>query len=93
MSSPHPKARVISLSKVLEDAVVTAGETATFQCELSFEGIAVEWFLGGTKLESSNRVSYFTSLNSAHMLTKGQRNHSLLLLLLLTIPSFFRASV
>ena len=66
MSSPHPKARVISLSKVLEDAVVTAGETATFQCELSFEGIAVEWFLGATKLESSDRVSYFTSLNSTH---------------------------
>ena len=61
-----PQARVISLSKVLEDALVTAGETATFQCELSFEGIAVEWFLGGTKLESSDRVSYFTSLNSTH---------------------------
>jgi len=58
MSSPDPKARVIGLAKSLKDVVVTAGETATFECELSFEGIAVEWFLGTTKLASSDRVSY-----------------------------------
>lgn len=57
MSSPQSKARVISLARPLQDATVTAGETATFECELSYEGIAVEWFLGGTKLEPSDRVS------------------------------------
>lgn len=36
--------------------MVTAGETATFECELSYEGIAVEWFLGGQQLEASDRV-------------------------------------
>lgn len=57
MSSPQSKARVIGLSRPLKDVTVTAGETATFECELSYEGIAVEWFLGGTKLEPSDRVS------------------------------------
>lgn len=57
MSSPQSKARVISLTRPLKDVTVTAGETATFECELSYEGIAVEWFLGGTKLEPSDRVS------------------------------------
>lgn len=57
MSSPQSKARVIGLMRPLKDVTVTAGETATFECELSYEGIAVEWFLGGTKLEPSDRVS------------------------------------
>lgn len=57
MSSPQSKARVISLVRPLKDVTVTAGETATFECELSYEGITVEWFLGGTKLEPSDRVS------------------------------------
>lgn len=57
MSSPQSKARVIGLMRPLTDVTVTAGETATFECELSYEGIAVEWFLGGTKLEPSDRVS------------------------------------
>uniref|UniRef100_A0A4W6E3Q2 Uncharacterized protein n=1 Tax=Lates calcarifer TaxID=8187 RepID=A0A4W6E3Q2_LATCA len=55
MSSPQSKARVIGLMRPLKDVTVTAGETATFECELSYEGIAVEWFLGGTKLEPSDR--------------------------------------
>lgn len=57
MSSPQSKDRVISLMKPLKDLTVTAGETATFECELSYEGIAVEWFLVGSKLEASDRVS------------------------------------
>lgn len=57
MSSPQSKARVIGLMRPLKDVTVTAGETATFDCELSYEGISVEWFLGGTKLEPSDRVS------------------------------------
>lgn len=57
MSSPKSKARVVGLVRPLKDVTVTAGETATFECELSYEGIAVEWFLGGTKLEPSDRVS------------------------------------
>lgn len=57
MSSPKPQARVIGLTRSLQDVTVTAGETATFQCELSYEGIAVDWFLGETKLEPSDRVS------------------------------------
>ncbi len=57
MSSPESKARVIGLLRPLKDVTVTAGETATFDCELSYEGIPVEWFLGGTKLEPSDRVS------------------------------------
>ena len=36
---------------------MTAGETATFECELSYEGIPVEWFLGRQKMEASSRVS------------------------------------
>lgn len=57
MSSPQSKARVIGLKRPLKDVTLTAGETATFECELSYEGIAAEWFLGGTKLEPSDRVS------------------------------------
>lgn len=58
MSSPQPQARLIGLTRSLQDVTVTAGETATFQCELSYEGIAVDWFLGETKLEPSDRVSF-----------------------------------
>lgn len=36
---------------------MTAGETATFECELSYEGIAVAWFLGGQRMEAGERVS------------------------------------
>lgn len=57
MSSSSPSARSIGLLHPLKDVTVTAGETATFQCELSYEGIAVEWFLGGQKMEASERVS------------------------------------
>lgn len=57
MSSPQSKARVIGLQRPLKDVTVTVGETATFECELSYEGIPVEWFLEGTKLEPSDRVS------------------------------------
>lgn len=57
MSSLQPKERVIGLLRPLKDVTVTAGETATFDCELSYEGISVEWFLKGTKLEPSDRVS------------------------------------
>ena len=57
MSSPKSKARMITLERPLKNLSVTAGETATFECELSFEDIAVEWFLEGTKLEPSDRVS------------------------------------
>lgn len=35
---------------------MTAGESATFECELSYEGISVDWFLGGKKMEASERV-------------------------------------
>ncbi|TDH06482.1 hypothetical protein EPR50_G00113840 [Perca flavescens] len=50
------KARSIGLMRPLKDVTVTAGETATFECELSYEGIAVDWFLGGKKMEASERV-------------------------------------
>ena len=60
MSSSSPSARSIGLLRPLKDVTVTAGETATFECELSYEGIAVEWFLGGQKMEASDRVSLIT---------------------------------
>lgn len=60
MSSSQPKGRVISLVRPLRNITVTAGETATFQCELSYEDIPVDWYLGDTKLESSDRVSPVT---------------------------------
>lgn len=50
-------ARSIGLVRPLKDVIVTAGETATFECELSYEGIVVEWFLGGQKMEAGERVS------------------------------------
>lgn len=57
-SSPSSSsARSIGLLRPLKDVTVTAGETATFECELSYEGIEVEWFLGGQKMEASERVS------------------------------------
>ena len=49
-------ARSIGLLRPLKDVTVTAGETATFESELSYEGIAVDWFLGGKKMEASERV-------------------------------------
>lgn len=52
---PH-SARSIGLLRPLKDVTVTAGETATFECELSYEGIAVDWFLGGQKMEAGERV-------------------------------------
>ena len=43
---PSPRtARVIGLLRPLKDVTVTAGETATFDCELSYEDIPVEWYL------------------------------------------------
>lgn len=45
------------MTQPLKDVTVTAGETATFECELSYEGVTVEWFLGGEKMEASDRVS------------------------------------
>ncbi|KAI1237130.1 Titin, partial [Lamprotornis superbus] len=50
------KPRVIGLLRPLKDVTVTAGESATFDCELSYEGIPVEWFLKGKKLEPSDQV-------------------------------------
>lgn len=50
-------ARAISLMHPLKDITVTAGESATFECELSYEGIEVVWFLGQERLEASDRVS------------------------------------
>jgi len=55
--SSRPSARSIGLLRPLTDVTVTAGETATFECELSYEGIEVDWFLGGHKMEASDRVS------------------------------------
>lgn len=52
------QARTIGLLRPLRDITVTAGETATFECELSYEGIAVEWFVGTTKVEPSDTVSF-----------------------------------
>lgn len=50
-------ARSVGLMRPLKDVTVTAGESATLECELSYEGISVEWFLGGKKMEASERVS------------------------------------
>lgn len=58
MTSSQSQARTISLLRPLRDVTVTAGETATFECELSYEGIAVEWFVGTTVVEQSDIVSY-----------------------------------
>ncbi|CAI9556843.1 unnamed protein product, partial [Staurois parvus] len=57
-SSAHlkVKARLIGLLRPLKDVIVTAGESATFECELSYEGIPVEWFLKGQKLEPSDKI-------------------------------------
>lgn len=56
-SSPPHSARSVGLMRPLKDVTVTAGESATFECELSYEGISVDWFLGGKKMEASERVS------------------------------------
>lgn len=56
-SSSLFSARSIRLLRPLKDVTVTAGETATFECELSYDGIAVDWFLGEQKMEASERVS------------------------------------
>lgn len=53
---PSRKARVIGLLRPLKDVTVTAGETATFDCELSYEDIPVEWYLKGNKLEPGDKV-------------------------------------
>lgn len=53
---PSRKARIIGLLRPLKDVTVTAGETATFDCELSYEDIPVEWYLKGKKLEPGDKV-------------------------------------
>lgn len=63
MSSSFGKARLIGLLRPLKDVTVTAGESATFDCELSYEGIPVEWFLKDQKLESSDKVRVFELQN------------------------------
>lgn len=73
MSSSRSIARVIGLLRPMKDVTVTAGETATFDCELSYEGISVEWFLGGTKLEPSDRVS----INLNPVMCSDSKNNSL----------------
>lgn len=48
---------------------MTAGETAAFRCELSYEGIVVDWFLAGNKMEAGERVGphgYYLSLFFPH---------------------------
>lgn len=50
-------ARSVTLTRPLKDVTVTAGDSATLECELSYEGISVDWFLGGKKMEASERVS------------------------------------
>lgn len=62
MSSSSSSARSIGLMRPLKDVTVTAGETATFECELSYEDIVVEWFLGGQKMEASDRVRCSTDM-------------------------------
>ena len=59
MASSQSEARTIGLLRPLRDVTVTAGETATFDCELSYEGIVVEWFVGTTKMEPSDRVRFY----------------------------------
>lgn len=78
MSSPQPQARLIGLTRPLQDVTVTAGETATFQCELSYEGIIVDWFLGETKLEPSDRVSSTSRTAAAFhfLLTPSAATHT-----------------
>lgn len=70
-----PSARSIALVHSLKDVTVTAGETAIFECELSYEGIAVEWFLGGQRMEASDRVSVTTAA-PASPVTPHRRNPS-----------------
>lgn len=60
MAFSSSEARTIGLLRPLRDVTVTAGETATFDCELSYEDITVEWFVGSTKMEPSDRVRYFS---------------------------------
>lgn len=60
MAFSSSKARTIGLLRPLRDVTVTAGETATFDCELSYEDIPVEWFVGSTKMEPSDRVRYIS---------------------------------
>lgn len=62
MTTSQSQARTISLLRPLRDITVTAGETATFECELSYEGIDVEWFVGTKKMESSDIVSLYKYL-------------------------------
>lgn len=58
MTSSQSQARTISLLRPLRDITVIAGETATFECELSYEGIVAEWFIGTTKVETCETVSF-----------------------------------
>lgn len=60
MAFSSSQARTIGLLRPLRDVTVTAGETATFDCELSYEDIPVEWFVGSTKMEPSDRVRLFS---------------------------------
>lgn len=57
MTSSQSQARTIEFLRPLRDITITAGETATFECELSYEGIVVEWFVGTRKMEPSDIVS------------------------------------
>lgn len=71
-----PSARSITLVHPLKDVTVTAGETAIFECELSYEGIAVEWFLGGQRMEASDRVSLTTAAPASPVTRSTRRNRS-----------------
>ncbi|KAL4656702.1 hypothetical protein GN956_G3810 [Arapaima gigas] len=58
------EARVIGLLRPLRDVTVTAGETAMFDCELSHEGISMEWSLKNTKLVPKPPVEFTKPLEN-----------------------------
>lgn len=84
------KARVIGLLRPLKDVTVTAGETATFDCELSYEDIPVEWYLKGKKLEPSEKVKGRRAVATA---SSSFSSHDLLLHLHIPCPLLFVISL
>lgn len=70
---PHlpPPARQLRVLRPLEDVTITEGGSATFQLELSQEGVTGEWARGGVRLQQGPTCQIHTEGHTHHLVLSG----------------------
>ncbi|KAF5922542.1 hypothetical protein HPG69_017915 [Diceros bicornis minor] len=71
--SPHlpPPARQLRVLRPLEDVTVIEGGSATFQLELSQEGVTGEWARGGVRLQPGPKCRIRAEGHAHHLVLSG----------------------